>query len=89
LLNDWLFDLRAWFAQALLSTTLALIVLADGAADAVACAAVDDVEDVPVEGEEAGAVVGAVWSPGLPDAGVAGPLLTALEADDWPAWPGW
>jgi hypothetical protein len=58
-----LFDLRDWFAQALLSTTLALIVLADGAADAVACAtvaALDDVEDVPVEGEEAGAVVGAV-----------------------------
>jgi len=58
-----LFDLRARLAQALLSTTLALIVLAGGAADAVASAtvaALDDVEDVPVEGEEAGPVVEAV-----------------------------
>lgn len=46
-----------------MSTTLALIVLAGGAADAVASAtvaALDDVEDVPVEGEEAGPVVEAV-----------------------------
>ena len=45
--------------QALLSTTLALIVLADGAADA-AVAAPDDAEEEPVEGEDAGLAAGRV-----------------------------
>jgi hypothetical protein len=42
---------------------LALIVLADGAADAAAActvAAPDDAEDAPVEGEDAGVAAGAV-----------------------------
>jgi len=43
-----LLDLRVWLAQALLSTALALIVLAS--------AALDEVEDVTGEGEEAGPV---------------------------------
>jgi hypothetical protein len=50
-------------AQALLSTTLALIVLACGAADAAAActvAAPDDAEEEPVEGEDAGPAAGAV-----------------------------
>jgi hypothetical protein len=46
-----------------LSTTLALIVLACGAADAAAActvAAPDDAEEEPVEGEDAGPAAGAV-----------------------------
>jgi hypothetical protein len=49
--------------QTVLLSTLALIVLADGAADAVAActvAAPDDAEDAPVEGEDAGLAAGAV-----------------------------
>jgi hypothetical protein len=51
------------FAQAVLSTWLALIVLAGGAAEAAAActvAAPDDAEDEPVEGEAAGLAAGAV-----------------------------
>jgi hypothetical protein len=50
-------------AQALLSTRLALIVLACGAADAAAAGTVvapDEAEEEPVEGEDAGLVAGAV-----------------------------
>jgi hypothetical protein len=78
-------------AQARLSTTLALIVPAEGAADAVAAwtvAAPDDAEEEPVEGEDAGLVVGAVWSLAPPEVGVGGPLLTAFDVDNWLADPG-
>jgi hypothetical protein len=50
-------------AQALLSTRLALIAPACGAADAAAActvAAPDDAEEEPVEGEDAGLVAGVV-----------------------------